>query len=400
MYTYLLINVDELWLKGKNRKLYFQAILSHIKNVIKKTEEQKFSIRNQNQRLVAEFNEAISDKTIESLLNIPGVHSIIPSLKVPLTENLNELLSPLDTELSEINTLTTFKVETSRTLKNYPKNSMEISRYLGHMLLKKYEKLKVDVKKPEIMVNVRILSDGIFLSTKKFMGMGGLPWGTSGSLVTLLSGGFDSPVASYLMSKRGCKQTFVFFHAYPFVGDDVKDKIIELSKVLAKYQKSSQLYIVPFGDIQVKIGKTCQEEYRTIFFRKLMVEVSNYIAKKVSADAILTGDSLGQVSSQTIGNISLMEGASQRPIFRPLLGFNKIEIINLSRKVGTHDISIIPHDDACSLFAPKSPIIRPDRKYWREYFEENDFSEEISGAFEKSEILTFDSIGREVKPKK
>jgi tRNA uracil 4-sulfurtransferase len=211
--------------------------------------------------------------------------------------------------------------------------------------------------------------------------------------VTLLSGGFDSPVASYLMSKRGCKQTFAFFYAYPFVGEEVKEKIISIAKVLGKYQRGSKLHIIPFGDIQNLISKKCHEEYRTILFRKYMMDCSYLLADKVKADALLTGDALGQVSSQTIGNIQAIEYFAKKPIFRPLVGFNKIEIINLAREVGTHDISIIPHDDACSLFAPKSPIIRPDMEYFKKFEKDDEVDAEVEKAVANAEIIKISLTG-------
>lgn len=188
------------------------------------------------------------------------------------------------------------------------------------------------------------------------------------------------------MSKRGCIQTFVFFYSYPFVGEEVKDKIEALAAELGKYQSDCKLYVVPFGKIQKKIAKVCRENYRNILFRKYMVECSNLLAERIQADALLTGDSLGQVSSQTIGNISLVDQISRLPVFRPLIGFNKKETIQLAKKIGTHDISVIPHDDACSMFAPRHPVIKPKNDYWHQFNEENDFSKELEQALDEAEV--------------
>lgn len=370
-YNVLIINVDELWLKGKNRPQYFKAIKHHIKEVIGAYHSEDFQCANENQRMVAHSEVGFSEDLIQALCKVPGVHSISPARKIALDFDkiLPEVISEIETLPSKPKT---FKVETKRANKRFSMGSMEISRQLGHLILRNFSDLKVDVHNPELIVRVRILDKNIYVSTRDILGLGGLPFNTSGHLITMLSGGFDSPVASYLMSKRGCRQTFVFFYAYPFVGDEVKEKIFELVKVLGKFQRYSTLYIVPFGDFQSHISKECREDYRTVLFRKYMIECSNLIADRINADALLTGDALGQVSSQTIGNMSLLDRVSLRPIFRPLVGYNKIEIVNLSKEIGTHDISVIPHDDACSLFAPKHPIIKPDWTYFERFIQKFD----------------------------
>lgn len=396
MENVLIINVDELWLKGKNRPFYFKALKAHIKELMKRIHCSPTSIVNENQRFVARSEKDFGKDIIEALKKVPGIHSICSAEKVELDQDAIvakaiEMLEQLD-EMPK-----TFKVRTKRTNKSWPLNSMETSRMVGHLILKNYwdsdVKLSVDVKNPEVFIDIKVVQDCVYVSTANITGLGGLPWGTNGHLVTMLSGGFDSPVASYLMSRRGCKQTFVFFHAYPYVGDEVKEKIIQISSVLGSYQKNSKLYVVPFGPLQDKIAQDCKEEYRTLFFRRFMVECSNTIADKVHGHALLTGDALGQVSSQTISNISYLDSVIDKPIFRPLIGHNKIEIVNLSRKVGTHDISVIPHDDACSLFAPKHPIIRPDIAYLKEFEKEFDYTDEVTTAVNNSEIYSIRCTG-------
>ncbi len=396
LYNIIIINVDELWLKGKNRPLYFKAVKSHIKRVVSLYgENDSVSLVNEDQRLLLSSDITFSETFISALCKIPGIHSIVPAIKSSLefADIMPALIPEMEFLLKEWErdqkkTFLTFKVVTSRTNKTYPQNSMEISREIGHLLLEKFSQLKVDVKKPELFVAIRVLKSAIYISTRKILGVGGLPWGMSGHLITLLSGGFDSPVASYLMSKRGCKQSFIFFYAYPYVGEEVLDKIKELSKILGQYQKECKLYVIPFGEIQKKIAESCKVEYRTVLFRKFMIDTANLLADKLGGDALLTGDALGQVSSQTIGNISIMDNISKRPIFRPLIGFNKIEIINISKQIETHDISIIPHDDACSLFAPKHPIIRPDNRYLSHYFKDVMFDDMLRNSIEKALVFS------------
>lgn len=315
-----------------------------------------------------------------------------PSLAKSIAEVL--ILPSVVEDLKSMKVLPkTFKVKAQRNDKTFPKKSDEINRYLGHQLHEIFPEMKVDVHQPELMVDIRIYREKIYISTQKLMGIGGQPMGMSGHLITLISGGFDSPVASYLMSKRGCTQTFAFFYAYPFVGEEVKDKILDLVKVLGRYQFGCRLFVIPFGDIQNLISKSCREEYRTILFRKYMVECANLLARRVKAKALLTGDALGQVSSQTLGNMSIVDKTSERPILRPLTGFNKVEIINLSRQIGTHDVSVIPHDDACSLFAPKHPILKPDYKYWNDFISSHNFNNELNECLDKAEVFSVDVKG-------
>ena len=189
------------------------------------------------------------------------------------------------------------------------------------------------------------------------------------------------------------KQAFVFFHAYPFVGHEVIIKIKSLVKELAKFQRQTHLYIVPFGEIQSLISKECREEYRTLIFRRYMIELANTICDKINAEALITGDCIGQVSSQTMQNLHLMDLASKRMILRPLIGYNKLEILNCASAIGTHDISIIPHDDACSLFASKTPIIVPNLDYWNNWNKELDISAELKNALGKTEVYSINLQG-------
>lgn len=393
----LLIQVDELWLKGGNRPKYLKALKNHLKDLFK-AYGYPSKFENSNQRLLVSFEKELSEELIEGILKIPGIYSILPSSLMPKDNELSAIWEAIDKEVESWGEGVTFKVEGARSDKQFPKNSMEIERMVGSYVLKKYDgKLKVDVHKPDFRLDVKILRDGISISSKKLLGVGGLPWGTSGHLITMLSGGFDSPVASYLMAQRGCKQSFIFFYAYPFVGDEVKEKIKDLCKVLGQFQAFSKLYVVPFGDVQKEVSGICKEEYRTILFRKMMVETSNLLAFRVRASAILTGDALGQVSSQTIGNISLIDRASKLPIFRPLLGLNKRDIIKIAEDIGTHDISVIPHDDACSLFAPKHPVIKPDKFYWHRFEEENDLTPLLTKALDNAEVYEINVRGELTK---
>lgn len=392
----LLINVDEMWLKGRNRPFYYQALRLHIKELMREGFNLQSTINNEHQRLTLTSDGEITPEVVNRVRKIPGVHSVCFCKSVELDfEAIKQMVIQLLDKMTPFPR--TFKVMCRRSNKNWPICSMEMNRELGHHVLVHFDhgdkKLTVDVKRPEVVIDIKIMDECAYISTETLLGVGGLPIGTSGHLVTLLSGGFDSPVASFLLARRGTKQTFAFFYSYPYVGDSVKQKIIQMASALGQYQRGCKLYIIPFGDIQDKIAKHCDEDYRTLLFRRLMIESSDALAKKIGADAMLSGDSLGQVSSQTIDNICYLDKVAERPIFRPLLGHNKIEIVNLSKQIGTHDISIIPHDDACSLFAPKHPVTRPNLDYLKKFAEEVDFSQEIAEALDKAEVHFISAAG-------
>ncbi len=392
MYSDLMISVDELWLKGRNRPLYFQAIVKHIGMVIKAYHPHRFHFKNNSQRLLYSSDVPFDMDMLQELKKVPGIASIAPSRIVEL--NLDVLYKNIIEEMAQFSkTPKTFRANVKRIDKRFSVDSMTIAKNVGHHVLEAYPNFTVELGKPDITLDIRILNNKISLSSQIIKGIGGLPWGTSGHGLTMLSGGFDSPVASFLMAKRGLRQSFVFFHSYPFVGQEIVEKIKSLMKVLAGFQRQTHLYIIPFGEIQSHIAKNCHEEYRTIFFRRYMVETANLLCEKIKAESIVTGDSLGQVSSQTIGNLSLMDKSSERIIFRPLVGFNKLEVLKLAELVGTHDISILPHDDACELFAPLNPVIEPSKVYWDSFGKNLEHIPLLNTAIENAEIYSINLQG-------
>ncbi len=396
MFSNLVISFDELWLKGKNRMTYMRAAMDHINAVFKCYHPDKFSYRIQSERLYYTSKTFFSEELLDALVLVPGLANISPCKMISRLpeENLENVYEEILNELINFDNIPmVFRAIVKRVDKKFSQTSVLIGREIGHRILNRYPLSTVDLKKAEVVVDVRILAKHVSISTKSRKGIGGLPWGSTGSAVTLLSGGFDSPVASFLMAKRGIKQAFVFFHAYPFVGREVLAKIKSLASVLGRYQKQSHLYIVPFGDIQNLISKDCREEYRTLAFRKYMIEISNMIATKIKADALITGDCVGQVSSQTMANLHLMDKASDRMILRPLVGFNKLEILNTARAIKTHDLSLIAYDDACSLFSSKKPIIIPNIEYWNHWNDKCNFTHELELAVEQTEAFSVNLKG-------
>ncbi|MBF0360064.1 MAG: tRNA 4-thiouridine(8) synthase ThiI [Oligoflexia bacterium] len=409
MYKILMVNVDEICLKGRNRDTFWNKLDAHIRSVLKVYQfspTSKYKCYRDDLRYIIEIfgDDYFNQNTLDALVKIPGIYSILLARKTAL--DFEKLVQEVFVELDELKEkglfgqkIKTFKVNTKRAYKRFSMDSNGISRELGHLILERYnsksEVIKVDLHNPELVILVRVLSGGIYFSTKTLYGIGGLPTGVSGRVLTLLSGGFDSPVASYLMFKRGIEQSFIFFHAYPFVANEVVDKVIEIVKKLAPYQSRSILYVVPFGDIQGSIAKICKPEYRTMLFRRYMIECATILAREIEAEALVTGDSIGQVASQTLSNLALIDRGSEISIFRPLIGFNKLEIINLARKIGTFDISVIPQDDACTLLAYKHPVTKPYRDYWDKFNSstEDEMNVKLKECLQNSRIMRVDWRG-------
>lgn len=396
MYNNFAISIDELWLKGRNRHLYLRIALGHIDAILKSFHPGTFSKDILSQRIFYTSQTPFSEELIQALLKVPGLASVSPCriIKRVSGQDLENIYQEVLKEVSFLKAQSkTFRATVKKNDKSIVMTSPEIGKEIGHRILAAYPLSVVSIKSPEVVVDVRILDTSVSISSTTKRGIGGLPWGSTGSAITMLSGGFDSPVASFMMMKRGIKQSFVFYHAYPFVGSEVLEKIKNLASVLAQYQKQSHLYIVPFGNIQTLIAQNCREEYRTIFFRRFMVEMTNRLCDRIQADAIITGDSVGQVSSQTLGNLFLIDKSSRRLIMRPLMGFNKQEVMDLGEVIGTHGISILPHDDACSLFSPKNPIIKPSHDYWNSWSPDFDLTSELDKALENTETYSINLKG-------
>jgi len=397
MYNTIIVNIDELWLKGKNRPFYFKSLKKHLKAVLKAFGKLGTTVMLENHRFILNSDSIFLEEEIKSISMIPGINAILPAIRI---EKVFENIFPaVVKEIGNIDmsNIGTFRIFTRRADKLFPMNSMDVSKEIGANVIEKFPDLKAKMVGFDLCVEIRILKEFIYISSRKIPAPGGLPVGTNGHLITMLSGGIDSPVASYLMSKRGCKQTFMFFYAYPMVGDEVRDKIDRLASILGQYQCGSKLYIIKFGEFQKNMSKLCREEYRTVLFRKYMMDCGSILAKKLEAQALMTGDSLGQVSSQTLGNIAEIDHFTDLTILRPLVGYNKIEIIQIAKKIGTFDISIIPYDDACSMLAPRHPILRPERAYFEEFIENNDFSNELVSLINNAEVIDIDPRGNLTK---
>lgn len=355
MKNVIIIRWGELHLKGKNRGQFERLLEKNLKHALEEftCELKKISGR----YVVSNFEEYLTEDIIKKLSKVGGIHSVSPSYLIETSfENIVEV-----SKETLKNAVGTFKVETKRADKTFYLNSMEISRKVGGEILKFNNNLKVDVINPEITLNIDIRESGeTLIFTKTYMMMGGMPCGSSGKGLLMISGGIDSPVAGYMMAKRGMKLDAVHFHSYPYTSEMAKEKVISLSKIVNDYTSGMRLHIVSFTEIQEEIHKHCKEEYMITLMRRFMMKIAEIIAKNNSLQAIITGESLGQVASQTIESITSSNSVVSIPVLRPLIAFDKLDIIKISEKIEAYETSILPYEDCCTVFLPKYPLIKPN----------------------------------------
>ncbi|SHE84170.1 thiamine biosynthesis protein ThiI [Thermoanaerobacter uzonensis DSM 18761] len=352
MQDILLIKYGELALKGDNRSFFENKLIKNIKHALSDFKE--VNVEKTHGRIYVECDGDI-EEVIERLKKVFGIVGIT---KAKRTDLKLEDIYQAAIELMKEHSGKTFKVETKRPNKSFPYNSMEISRKVGAAVLKNVKNLKVDVHNPDVLLNVEIREMG-FVYAGVIEGIGGLPLGTNGKATVLLSGGIDSPVASWMMMKRGVEIEAVYFHSPPYTSERAKDKVIDLCKVLSQYGQKIKLHIVHFTELQLEIYEKCPPRFTTIIMRRMMMKIAEKIAQKNGSMALITGESLGQVASQTIESLYVTNASVSMPIFRPLIGMDKTEIIDLAQKIGTFEISIRPYEDCCTIFVPKHPATKP-----------------------------------------
>ena len=351
----IILRYSEIWLKGKNRGFFENALENNLRRAIQDLPCEL--VKQSGRYLVHNFEECDIEQIIQKLQKVFGIHSISVAL-----ETLSDMDSLLEASKMLIRPSGTFKVETHRGDKKYPLTSVEISRELGARLLD-YAKgaLRVDVHSPEFVVRVDIREHGVALVFADFIdGANGMPVGTAGKGLLLLSGGIDSPVAGYMMAKRGLRIDALHFHSYPYTNMQAKEKVIELANIVSEYTCGMNLYSISVTHIQEAIHEKCKAELMITLLRRFMYRIAERHAKKIGAQCIITGESLGQVASQTIeGMTSSNSVVETLPVLRPLVAFDKSEIIDRSIKIGTYETSILPYEDCCTVFLPDFPAIRP-----------------------------------------
>ncbi len=371
---------SEIGLKGKNRSFFEEKLVSNIKKILPSDSYKK--VKRISGRIIIDLKE--DKKPKEELKKIFGIAYFTFAEEVDSDiEKIKEKAADL-VKNKEVNS---FRVTTKRGDKSFPFNSPEISRQVGAEIVKKTG-WKVDLEDFDLNCFIEITKQGTFIYFKKIRGYGGLPVGSSGKGTLLLSGGIDSPVAGFKMMKRGLSIDFIHFHAYPLVSDDSIKKAEKLFKKLSLYSPGSKLFIMPFGEVQKKIKIELPERFRIIFYRRMMLKIAQEVANSSNSEALITGESLGQVSSQTLPNMRVTGQATDIPILRPLVGENKEEIIETAKKIGTYSISILPDQDCCTLFNPRRPETKANLKEVLELEKSLEIKDLIKQCLKNKRVLT------------
>lgn len=381
---YIICHYGEIGLKGKNRKFFEEQLIINIKLALKGAGFECVK-RISGRILIKLKNDSNWGLIKEKLKKVFGIVNF--SLAVCCQPDIEEIKKTAFELLSD-RKFKTFKIEARRADKKFYLTSQQINELVGEYIRKELKK-KVDLENPDITCFVEIVEQYAFLYIEKISGSGGLPVGVSGKAVVLLSGGIDSPVASWYSIKRGLKVVFLHFHAYPYTNKSSIEKVNQIVNILKEYQPNSRLYLVPFGEIQKNILLNTPASLRVILYRRFMVRIAKEVAKKEKAKAIVTGENLGQVASQTIENISVVEEAVNLPILRPLIGFDKQEIIKKAKEIDTFDISILPDQDCCSRFLPQHPSTKADLKEIKNAEKKLNIKSLIKEALKRREVVYF-----------
>ena len=362
MFKTFLIKYGEIAIKGKNRHLFEDALVRQIRHALKKCDGE-FNVYKEQGRIYVDC-EGVYDyeETVGHLQHVFGIVGICPVMQVEDhgIEELGDSVIEFLTNVYDIDAQT-FKVNTRRANKQYPIESMEVNAILGGRILDAFPNMKVDVHHPEILIHVELRESGkIFIYSKIIPGPGGMPVGTNGKAMLLLSGGIDSPVAGYMICKRGVKLDATYFHAPPYTSERAKQKVIDLAKKLTPYAGPINLHIVNFTDIQLYIYDKCPHDELTIIMRRYMMRIAEHFANETKSLALVTGESIGQVASQTMQSLAATNEVCSMPVFRPLIGFDKQEIIDVAEKIDTYETSILPFEDCCTIFVAKHPVTKPN----------------------------------------
>ena len=354
----VLVRYGEIILKGYNRPVFEDALIKNIKRAIADDGEVKISKAQATIYIEPMESDMQIDSIVEKLKKVFGIVSIVVAYRTE--KSIDAVLEEIELSFDDtLRNAKTFKVEAKRADKKFPLKSPEICKEVGGRILSKYHHLKVDVNNPEVTVHVEIREGFAYVHTGREKGTGGMPVGTNGKALLLLSGGIDSPVAGYMIGKRGVKLEAIHFFSYPYTSERAKDKVKKLASIIGGYMGGLKVHIVPFTDIQLEIRDKCPEEHLTLVMRRFMMQISQRIAEKRGCQALITGESIGQVASQTMSALAVTDDAVTMPVFRPLIGMDKEEIVEISRVIDTFETSILPYEDCCTVFTPKHPTTKP-----------------------------------------
>lgn len=373
----------EIFLKGLNRNKFEQKLRNNIKKKLNGVDHE--FILDQGRWFIrsSELDEAVDRiRRVFGIIEVCIVTELEKDLSKIMEESLNRVKE---------SGVQTFRITTNRANKRFPKDSMEISREIGGYVLHNLPGIEVDIHNPEctVFVEIREGSAYVFTDKDKVKGVGGLPYGMNGSTMLMLSGGIDSPVAGYLMARRGVELHCVYYHSHPYTSERAKDKVKDLAKILGKYTERVNLYVVPFTDIQMAIMEKCREDELTIIMRRFMMRVACELAEQKGIQSITTGESIGQVASQTMEGLIVSTDVADRPVFRPLIAMDKTDIMDISREIDTYETSILPYEDCCTIFVPKHPKTKPRVDEIRKSEEKLNIEELVNKAIEDVELFQF-----------
>ncbi len=382
MYKSFLIKYAEIGVKGKNRYLFEEALVKQIKYALKKAEGE-FLVRRTDGRIYVDAQSDFDfDEVVESLKKVFGISGICPVVHVE-DEGFEKLCQDVTRYIGDVypDRNKSFKVAARRARKNYPLNSMQLNEELGGVILDAYPDMHVDVHNPDILLHVEI-RDKIYLYSEIIPGPGGMPVGTGGKAMLLLSGGIDSPVAGWMIAKRGVKIDAVYFHAPPYTSERAKQKVVDLAKKVAAYAGPVWLHVINFTDIQLYIYDKCPHDELTIIMRRYMMRIAEHIARETECLGLITGESIGQVASQTMASLAATNEVCTMPVYRPLIGFDKMEIVDIAEKIDSYETSILPYEDCCTIFVAKHPVTKPNLNIIKRH--EQNLQEEIEALVEKA----------------
>lgn len=382
----ILIKYGELTTKSGNRNLFINILYNNVKRAL---EGFNVKIIKNRVRMFIESDDNI-DEILDILKNIFGIHSIVVATRVNTnTEEIETRVLDIVRGIS----FNTFKVETKRTDKSFPISSMDFSRRIGSLILRNIDGISVDVHNPDYLLNIEIREDYTYIYHKEVMGSGGYPVGVAGTGLLMLSGGIDSPVSGYLAMKRGIKIECVYFESPPHTSVMAKNKVKHLVETLTKYDSSIVLHVVRFTDIQEAIYKNIDPTYMITIMRRMMYRIAKKLMEKNSCLCLINGESVGQVASQTLTSMSVINAVTSVPVIRPVACLDKLEIIDIAKKIGTYEISILPYEDCCTIFLPKHPVINPSMEKVLLYEKSFDYNKLIDDAVDSEEVIVISNKG-------
>ena len=358
MYNILIVKYGEIGVKGKNRYIFEKKLIKNVKNILKPIG--KFNVYKEYGRIYVDLDGYDYEEVVEEVKKVFGIVGVCPAVRAEKDYNLLKELALKMLEEKIEQGYKSFKVDSRRGDKDFKLTSQEMSLDIGGYLVSQVkDKIAVDVRNPEVKIHCELRQNHVMVYSDTIPGYGGLPLGTNGRAMSLLSGGIDSPVASWMVAKRGMELECIHFHSYPFTSEKSQEKVRDLAQILAKYCGRVRLHKVNMLEIQKSIGLNCKDEEMTIISRRFMMRIAERVAESRHCDALVTGESIGQVASQTIQGLTCTNASVKMPVFRPLIAMDKTEIIEVAQKIGTFETSILPEEDCCTVFSPKKPVTKP-----------------------------------------